>query len=215
MNFYVHGDVYKLSIFSSFVSFLVINMWYCFPRGYSLFSHFGHPYCVFFLHVFAEKGMLPSYDQSGVISLDDLLLEKIGRQGVERNEKYKAYCNNIPAPQHGNPLQLDLLLLVCAFVLLLCACLYYLFSSRGTALFIFFYPFFADMGDFSTPAVAPPVIQVSSSTPRTRLRRGRVIYPSKFLLPPFTSVISSQHQNELYQKVIIHTRAEPKSKING
>lgn len=34
--------------FSSFVSFLVINMWFCFPRGYSLFSHFGHPYCVFF-----------------------------------------------------------------------------------------------------------------------------------------------------------------------
>ena len=114
---------------SSFVSFLVINMWYSFPRGYILFSHLD-THIVSFLHVYAEKGKLPSYDQSGVISLDDLLHEKIGCQGVE--------SNNTSAPQHGNPLLLDLLRLVYPFFLFLCACLYYLFSFRGTAIFILF-----------------------------------------------------------------------------
>ncbi|KAM0825095.1 hypothetical protein ACQ4PT_069768 [Festuca glaucescens] len=71
-----------------------------------------------------------------------------------------------------------------------------------------------DMCDLSTPAVAAHVIQVSS-TPKTRLRRGRVIYPSKALLPPFAFITTSQHQDELYEKVIIHTRDELKSKIKG
>ncbi|KAM0906696.1 hypothetical protein ACQ4PT_016611 [Festuca glaucescens] len=118
-----------------------------------------------------DEPKLNSKDQSRVISLDDLLLEKGEFQGVQSNNESKSCSNTSTAAVH-------------------------------------------DMCDLSTPDVVAHVIQVSS-TPKTRLHRGRVIYPSKALLPPYAFITTSQHEDELYEKVIIHTRNELKSKIKG
>ena len=79
----------------------------------------------------------------------------------------------------------------------------------------FFFISYADAQDFCTPAMPVPrsSMDAASSTPRTRIRRERVIQPSIYLLPPYSSIISTKHQDALYQKVIIHTQDSEESKL--
>ena len=74
---------------------------------------------------------------------------------------------------------------------------------------------FVDDYDYSTPgtSAAAPIIIPGSVTPRTQLRTVRVIQPSKALLPPFVYIIPAEEEIKLYNKVIKHTKEEPKSKI--
>ena len=70
---------------------------------------------------------------------------------------------------------------------------------------------------YSAPAIpeAVPSKDPVSITPRTRLRTVRVIQPSRALLPPYSSITSSELQDSISEKVIIHTKASKTSKING
>ena len=84
--------------------------------------------------------------------------------------------------------------------------------------FLSFFSFFshADVQGFRTPAMHVPrsSINVASSTPRTQIRiYERDIQPSMYLLPPYSSVTSTKHQDALYQKVIIHTPESEVSKL--
>ncbi|KAM0903941.1 hypothetical protein ACQ4PT_018337 [Festuca glaucescens] len=69
----------------------------------------------------------------------------------------------------------------------------------------------------STPAITTaghnPVSL--SITPRTRLRTVRVIQPAKALLSPFSYIVTTKSQDSLYEKVIVHTYDEKKSRIKG
>ena len=56
-------------------------------------------------------------------------------------------------------------------------------------------------------------VNASRSTPKTRLRRERVIKPSKFLLPPFAGIAANERQNALYKKLIVYTNDNELSKI--
>uniref|UniRef100_A0ACD5YSR8 Uncharacterized protein n=1 Tax=Avena sativa TaxID=4498 RepID=A0ACD5YSR8_AVESA len=61
--------------------------------------------------------------------------------------------------------------------------------------------------------VAEVVINLGSNTPRTKLRMGRVVLPSKFLLPPYSRIVSTEEQDHLYQQVIKHHSGRKESKI--
>ncbi|KAM0875219.1 hypothetical protein ACQ4PT_036911 [Festuca glaucescens] len=75
----------------------------------------------------------------------------------------------------------------------------------------------SDAHAYSTPAMNKEgnVVLSASITPKTRLRTVRVIQPSKVLLPPFSYIPTSKYQDSLYEKVIVHTFEEKKSKIKG
>ena len=72
--------------------------------------------------------------------------------------------------------------------------------------FLFISPGFVDNFVFLTPAINPPapIEDPVSCTPISRLRTVRIIQPSKALLPPFSCITSSKHQDSIYEKVIIH-----------
>ena len=65
-----------------------------------------------------------------------------------------------------------------------CFCIYHV---KYACLYVFFS---AGMQNNATPYVNAPrsSVNAGSSTPKTRLRRERVIQPSKFLLPPFAGI---------------------------
>lgn len=75
--------------------------------------------------------------------------------------------------------------------------------------------FTLDADDYSTPhtSMAAPIIDVVSVTPRTRLRTVRVKHPSKALLPPFLHIPTTAEEDALYQKVVMHTKNQKRSKI--
>ncbi|KAM0861889.1 hypothetical protein ACQ4PT_045604 [Festuca glaucescens] len=77
--------------------------------------------------------------------------------------------------------------------------------------------FVTDAHAYSTPAMNKEgnVVLSANITPKTRLRTVRVIQPSKVLLPPFSYIPTSKYQDSLYEKVIVHTFEEEKSKIKG
>jgi hypothetical protein len=68
---------------------------------------------------------------------------------------------------------------------------------------------------YATPAIpAPhPVISIGSNTPLTKLRMERLVMPSKYLLPPYSRIISTQDQDLLYDQVIKHHMKSKESKI--
>ncbi|KAM0910746.1 hypothetical protein ACQ4PT_013941 [Festuca glaucescens] len=68
---------------------------------------------------------------------------------------------------------------------------------------------------YITPALPVPVqnLSVASRTPRTKLRMERVVLPSKFMLPPYNRVTSTDEQDILYQQVIKHNSESEHSKI--
>ncbi|KAM0820969.1 hypothetical protein ACQ4PT_041929 [Festuca glaucescens] len=68
---------------------------------------------------------------------------------------------------------------------------------------------------YITPALPVPVqnLSVASRTPRTKLRMERVVLPSKFILPPYNRVTSTDEQDILYQQVIKHNSESEHSKI--
>ncbi|KAM0918082.1 hypothetical protein ACQ4PT_009056 [Festuca glaucescens] len=68
---------------------------------------------------------------------------------------------------------------------------------------------------YITPALPVPVhhLSVTSRTPRTKLHMARVVLPSKFMLPPYNRVASTDEQDNLYQQVIKHNNESESSKI--
>ncbi|KAM0885335.1 hypothetical protein ACQ4PT_030417 [Festuca glaucescens] len=68
---------------------------------------------------------------------------------------------------------------------------------------------------YITPALPVPIqnLSVASRTPRTKLRIERVVLPSKFMLPPYNRVTSTDEQEFLYQQVIKHNSESEHSKI--
>ncbi|KAM0926633.1 hypothetical protein ACQ4PT_003638 [Festuca glaucescens] len=68
---------------------------------------------------------------------------------------------------------------------------------------------------YITPALPVPVhhLSIASRTPRTKLRMARVVFPSKFMLPPYNRVTSTDEQVILYQQVIKHNSESENSKI--
>ena len=92
-------------------------------------------------------------------------------------------------------------------------CIYYVKYKRFTCFIVSC----AGMQINATPHVDAPISSVKSgsSTPKTRLRRERVIQPSKFLLPPFAGIASTEKQRVLYEKVIVHTNDNELSKLKG
>jgi hypothetical protein len=75
--------------------------------------------------------------------------------------------------------------------------------------------FFVDVHDYSTPGIstAVPILVPDSVTPRTQLQTVRLIQPSKSLLPPFSYTTTTDEEDALYKKVIIHAKGEKKSRI--
>jgi hypothetical protein len=69
----------------------------------------------------------------------------------------------------------------------------------------------------STPApvisTAGPIIGAVSAIPRTNIRTVRIRQPSKVLLPPYSFISTTEEDDLLYNKVIIHHMKETRSKI--
>ena len=69
--------------------------------------------------------------------------------------------------------------------------------------------------EYVTPAIARDShsnVQCTS-TPKSLLCKARVIHPSRFLLPPFASIVANSDQDELYKQVIKHHSSSEESKI--
>jgi hypothetical protein len=83
--------------------------------------------------------------------------------------------------------------------------------------FFFFVFYFSDDLEllYITPALPVPVqnSSLASRTPRTKLRMERIVLPSKFMLPPYNRVTSTDEQELLYQQVIKHNSDSEHSKI--
>jgi hypothetical protein len=84
-----------------------------------------------------------------------------------------------------------------------------------------FYHFLCNVGMhvISTPAplisTAGPIIGAGSGTPRTSIQNVRIRQPSKVLLHPFSFISTTEEEDLLYSKVIIHHMKETRSKIRG
>jgi len=52
-----------------------------------------------------------------------------------------------------------------------------------------------------------------SVTPATRLRTVRFIHPSNALKPPFLCTTTTEHEDSIYEKVIVHHKDEVRSRI--
>ena len=177
---------------------LVINMWcFFFHVGVAIFS-----FVLFFcLDIFVaqnvevkfDKGKLPVKVEQVAISLDDLVAEKTGARSFGISNK--TGCDDLEGNKTGSIFYVFLFLIHIMFSVSLA---------------------FPEGIIYSTPAipVAAPIKNSASSTPRTRLRMVRVKQPSKHLLHPFKCITSSKHQDSIYQKVIIHTKEEKRSRIN-
>ena len=147
------------------------------------------------LAVASDKGKMPLKGENSVISLDDLVAEKIGAEGTSKFAEVDHPVNLISVSVQGNALCLP-------FLVFLLPTLTYDFD-------------FVDVHDDSTPgtSAAVPITIPDSVTPATRLRTVRLKNPSKALLPPFSYIIPTDDEVLLYKKVIIHTKDEERSKI--
>ena len=183
-----------------------MNMWY--------FSTWGNHFFHFFIWILfvaeneavdCDKGNFPVKDKSVLISIDDLVADKIGGQSTDVTRRSNTEGHVV----EGNGILFSFI-----------SYIFYhyfrpIFHQVMSCSFPPLFSFSVDGFTYSTPAIiAPaPTKKIGSSTPRTRLRRVRVIQPSKSLLPPFSCITSSKKEDSIYQKVIIHTRNEEKSKI--
>ena len=79
------------------------------------------------------------------------------------------------------------------------------------------FPIFSDDVEilYVTPAAAPQaeVLSAPSITPRTRLKMARVVQPSKYLLPPYCQIVSTEKQDIMHEQVIKHHKDNKASKI--
>jgi hypothetical protein len=68
---------------------------------------------------------------------------------------------------------------------------------------------------YGTPTIPapPPVLSIGSNTPFTKLRMERLVMPSKYLLPPYSWIVSTQEQDLLYEQLIKHHMSSKESKI--
>ena len=75
--------------------------------------------------------------------------------------------------------------------------------------------FVAGCPDYATPAMTVNHnIGVScSATPKSFLRKARVIQPSKALLPPFVAISATKSESDLYCQIIKHHSKSDASKI--
>jgi hypothetical protein len=133
--------------------------------------------------------------------LDDLLVDKLGVV-VARNYSFDVEnCKHVVNDVKGNYL----------FVLFCCIDFPLFFAC--------FIIFLCDVGMhvISTPApvisTAEPIIGAGSATPRTSLRTVRIRHPLKVLLPPYSFISTTEDEDMLYNKVIIHHIKETRSKI--
>ena len=164
------------------------------------------------------KGKMSVKYDSGVISLDELLHEKSEVKQTGRPRTVVSVSTNIdsesksPTPILCYMLHVSNVLYVTSYYSFLAVfCIYHV---KYACLYVFFS---AGMQINATPYVNAPrsSVNAGSSTPKTRLRRKRVIQPSKFLLPPFAGIASTEKQRALYEKVIVHTNDNELSKLKG
>lgn len=161
-----------------------------------------------FLVVSCDKGKMSLKDENGVISLDDLLDDKIAGQGCHGLAEVRQGCIQKSDVHKGNPISMHPSFLFSALLSLIEFCCHKMCT-------VLFFGLHIGIPDYLTPAMipTPPTKLDDSVTPKTRLRTVRLIHPSKALLPPFSYITTSKNEESLYQKVIIHTRDQVKSRI--
>jgi hypothetical protein len=102
-------------------------------------------------------------------------------------------CKQVWNDIQGNYLLISFLVVL--LYSLLFACFAHLFCNVG-------------MHVISTPApftnTAGPIIVVGSATPWTCIRTVRIRQPSKVLLPPYSFILTTEEEDMLYNKVIVH-----------
>ena len=136
-----------------------------------------------------DKGNFPVKDKSVLISIDDLVADKIGGQSTDVTRRSNTEGHVV----EGNGILFSFI-----------SYIFYhyfrpIFHQVMSCSFPPLFSFSVDGFTYSTPPIiAPaPTKKIGSSTPRTRLRRVRVIQPSKSLLPPFSCITSSKKEDSI------------------